>query len=180
LRPADETGFERRPWTRVDASLTAEHTRLVNEFTAVLNTDYPGVLQLFDVRSRPPACVGVYHRSHLPHFGSKAGLYDLVRTEVERRIRDRMEGAYEAGNDLATVLVVGLDAARRLGVVRLLAEEPPAARQDVMRTVITGWGDAFHPGAGKLVTGLRLAALDALAEGDDPGQVRDALVRLLR
>jgi len=27
------------------------------------------------------------------HFGSKLGLYDVVRADVERRILDRMEGA---------------------------------------------------------------------------------------
>ena len=29
------------------------------------------------------------------HFGSKLGLYDVIRTDVERRVLDRMEGAVE-------------------------------------------------------------------------------------
>ena len=27
------------------------------------------------------------------HFGSKLGLYDVIRSDVERRVTDRMEGA---------------------------------------------------------------------------------------
>jgi AcrR family transcriptional regulator len=30
------------------------------------------------------------------HFGSKLGLYDLMRDDVERRLLDRMEGAIAA------------------------------------------------------------------------------------
>jgi transposase len=55
LRPADETGVELRQLTRVDAALTAEHTRLVNELTAVLKSYDPVVLDLFDDLSRPTA-----------------------------------------------------------------------------------------------------------------------------
>jgi len=55
LRPAVETWVELRQLTRVDAALTAEHTRLVNELPAVLNSYYPVVLDLFDDLSRPTA-----------------------------------------------------------------------------------------------------------------------------
>ena len=30
------------------------------------------------------------------HFGSKIGLYDVVRSEVERRVLDRMEGHWRS------------------------------------------------------------------------------------
>jgi hypothetical protein len=52
LRPADETGVELRPWTRVDAALTVEHARLVNERSAVLKSYDPVVLPLFDAPRR--------------------------------------------------------------------------------------------------------------------------------
>jgi transposase len=55
LRPTDETWIELRPWTRVDAAQTTEHTRLVNELTAVLKSSDAGVLDLFDDLSRPTA-----------------------------------------------------------------------------------------------------------------------------
>ena len=55
LRPADETWVELRQLTRVDTALTTEHTRLVNELTAVLKSYYPVVLDLFDDLSRPTA-----------------------------------------------------------------------------------------------------------------------------
>jgi hypothetical protein len=55
LRPADEAWVELRPWTRVDAALTAEHTRLVHELPATLKSSDPVVLDLFDDLSRPTA-----------------------------------------------------------------------------------------------------------------------------
>jgi len=65
------------------------------------------------------------------HFGSKLGLYGVVRDELERRVLDRMEGAAAAappGDPWAAVraaLGVGFDAAVRLGAARLLGEEDP-------------------------------------------------------
>ncbi len=55
LRPADEAWVELRPWPRVDAALTSEHTRLGHELTAVLKSADPVVLDLFDDLSRPTA-----------------------------------------------------------------------------------------------------------------------------
>lgn len=142
--------------------------------TSFGQSGYDGVALAQLARASGLTTGAIYH-----HFGSKAGLYDVVRTEVERRIRDRMEGAAEAGAGLAAVLAVGLDAARRLGVVRLLAEAAPQGRQDILRPLIIGWGEGRHPGAGKLVAGIWVAALSALNEGDEPESVRTALTHLL-
>jgi transposase len=55
LRPADEAWVELRQLTQVDAALTVEHTRLVNQLMAALKSYYPVVLTLFDDLSRPTA-----------------------------------------------------------------------------------------------------------------------------
>ena len=72
------------------------------------------------------ASAGVTIGSLYHHFGSKAGLYDLVRTDVERRVLDRMEGAAAVRDahepaGLAVVLLVGYDYLVGSGFARLLA-----------------------------------------------------------
>ena len=73
----------------------------------------------------------IYH-----HFGSKLGLYDFVRDDVEQRLLDRMEGAIAASAPLdrsAAVmgaLVVGFDFAVREGFVRILGDPPARAAPD--------------------------------------------------
>lgn len=73
---------------------------------------------------------GVTTGSLYHHFGSKAGLYRLVRTDVERRVLDRFEGAAAARPvsdtaDLARVIMVGFDYLVGEGLTRLLAEPQP-------------------------------------------------------
>jgi len=55
LAPGDDRWLEWRQLTRIDAPLTEEHTRLVNQLTAVLKREYPVVLNLFEDLSRPTA-----------------------------------------------------------------------------------------------------------------------------
>jgi AcrR family transcriptional regulator len=150
--------------------------RLLEEALAAFGRDGYAVTAVADLARRSGFTTGaIYH-----HFGSKAGLYDVVRTEVERRIRDRMQGASEAGAALSTVIAVGLDAARSLGVVGMLAEDAPVPRHDVLHPLIAEWAQSVHPGAGKLVVGIWTAALRALADGDDPDQIRAAVFHLVR
>src|SRR5918996_5150110 len=51
------------------------------------------------------------------HFGSKLGLYEFVRDDVEQRLLDRMEGAIAAAGDrpaaVQAALLVGFDFAVR-------------------------------------------------------------------
>src|SRR5262245_2502739 len=65
------------------------------------------------------------------HFGSKVGLYPLVREDVEQRVLDRMEGAAAIRPDsLGDVLLVGFDYLVRAGFARLLAEPHPERDTD--------------------------------------------------
>ena len=52
---------------------------------------YEGVAVAELARSAETTTGPLYH-----HFGSKLGLYDVIRTDVERRVLDRMEGALAA------------------------------------------------------------------------------------
>ncbi|MDA8198797.1 MAG: helix-turn-helix domain containing protein [Thermaerobacter sp.] len=129
-----------------------------------------------DLAEQAQVTVGaLYH-----HFGSKGGLYALVRTEVERRIRDRMEGAEAVPSaTLGIVLGVGLDAARRQQVVRLLSEPSPISREDVLAQWIGVRANRRQPALGPLVVGAWQAALAELARDADLAAVRSALARLV-
>src|SRR5215210_4170992 len=77
------------------------------------------------------AAAGVTTGSLYHHFGNKAGLYNLVREEAERRLLDRMEGAAaavngrSAGAALRAALLVGFDFAVAQRVARMLSETHP-------------------------------------------------------
>ena len=54
---------------------------------------YEGVAVAELARAAETTTGPLYH-----HFGSKLGLYDAIRTDVERRVLDRMEGALAAAS----------------------------------------------------------------------------------
>lgn len=79
---------------------------------------------------------GVTTGSLYHHFGSKAGLYQLIRADVEQRVVDRLEGAAAARpvrtvSDLAPVLLVGFDYLIGSGFARLLAETSPQTEEAI-------------------------------------------------
>jgi AcrR family transcriptional regulator len=123
------------------------------------------------------AKAGVTTGSLYHHFGSKLGLYLVVREEMERRITDRMAGAAAVSGDPGAPLLVAFDAAVRIGVCRLLAEPPPAPRDDPVAA-------ALRPLVPSEVTATVLtaawrAALLAVADGTPAEQARAALEFLL-
>jgi len=94
-------------------------------------------LELFGAHGYAPVGVstiashaGVTTGSLYHHFDSKEGLYHLVRSDVEQRVVDRLEGAAattEVGavSELAPVLLVGFDYLVSSGFLRLLGEPSP-------------------------------------------------------
>lgn len=74
------------------------------------------------------------------HFGSKLGLYAVVREELERRVVDRMEGAAAAFEDrraaVRAALLVGYDAALKFGAARLLSEPDPRRGEDAVAAAL--------------------------------------------
>ncbi len=131
---------------------------------------------------------GVTTGSLYHHFGSKAALYALVRTDVEQRVLDRLEGAAsvragEGGVDLAAVLIVGFDYLVRSGYARLLAETLPEqsdpAAPDRIEQLITRVAGSDGTPLGTLVAAAWRAALWHASTTPDAQGARAALEQLL-
>ena len=143
------------------------------------------------------ASAGVTIGSLYHHFGSKAGLYDLVRIDVERRVLDRMEGAAAVRDahepaGLAIVLLVGYDYLVGSGFARLLAEPRPdevggadafGVPSDPIAVFLADAADAGDAPIGSLLLAAwRQALAEASARlqaGGDAASVRRALAAVL-
>jgi len=136
---------------------------------------------------------GVTTGSLYHHFGSKLGLYEVVRTDVEQRVLDRIEGAASLRTvrtlaDLSPVLLVGFDYVVNSGFARLLGEPFPGpldvdrpsdgierliarllATENVPleQLVAAAWRVAlWHASNGAQSVGAARAALELLLAGD--------------
>jgi AcrR family transcriptional regulator len=119
------------------------------------------------------------------HFGSKLGLYDFVRHDVEQRLLDRMEGAIAAsapGSDGSAVvmaaLLIGFDFAVREGFLRILGDPPAGAEHDRLAEMLSANTAPASPVLGRVLAAAWRSALVAVAEGADPHDARTALVSL--
>ncbi|MCA0379268.1 MAG: TetR/AcrR family transcriptional regulator [Actinobacteria bacterium] len=115
------------------------------------------------------------------HFGSKLGLYEFVRADVERRLLDRMEGAVAAsGADHATAvraaLLVGFDFAVSERFLRILGAPPAGADGDRLADVLSS--ATYSPVLGRVLAAAWRAALAAIAEGIDAQEARAAIEAL--
>jgi len=121
----------------------------------------------------------IYH-----HFGSKIGLYSFVRDDVEQRLIDRMEGALAAkspgdsADGVAAALLVGFDFAVRDGFVVLLASASPEPGRDRLADLLGSWMTPASPVLGRILAAAWRAALEAVGDGADPAEARDALLAL--
>ncbi len=121
---------------------------------------------------------GVTTGSLYHHFGGKPGLYAMVRTDVERRLLDRLEGAAAAAPaDLARALLVGFDYLVDGGFARMLSEARPGGDPDPVEEFLARElaGDGV-PVARVLAASWR-AALGLVEE--HPGTAREALARVV-
>ena len=113
------------------------------------------------------------------HFGSKLGLYDVIRTDVERRVIDRMEGALAAARGpgaVSAALVIAFDYAERAGFLRLLGEPHPRRAGDPVASLLDAHLEAAPLGA--MLAAAWRAALAACADGAEPAAARLALKAL--
>src|SRR5688500_10748192 len=103
------------------------------------------------------------------HFGSKLGLYHVVREEMERRVVDRIAGAVAAAPGgrarVAAALLVAFDAAVHFGVCRILAEPTPADRPDPIAAALRPLAPT-PPAAAVLAAAWRAALLVATSDPD--------------
>ena len=122
------------PGTNKDALLKAA----LEEFS---NKGYEGA-NITELASKANMTTGaVYH-----HFGSKANLYEVIRSEMEQRILDRMEGAVSLFEEdtlraLEAALITGLDFAVKQQICRLVSEIPPYHKQDKIKLYLA----SVHP-----------------------------------
>jgi AcrR family transcriptional regulator len=121
----------------------------------------------------------IYH-----HFGSKLGLYAVVRGDVERRLLDRMEGAVAASdasnrsNAVMAALLVGFDFAVSEGFLHLMGTPPASGDRDRLAELLQASSAAASPVVGRVLAAAWRAAVVAVAEGTDPQLARSALQAL--
>jgi AcrR family transcriptional regulator len=140
--------------------------------------------------SRIAKQAGVTTGSLYHHFGSKGGLYRIVRSDVEQRVVDRLEGAasmrtMQTVPELAPVLLVGFDYLVGNGFSRLLAEPAPdqadgPSSPDVIERLIVRLVPTSAPLLAALVAAAWREALWHASSGpDSQHDARAALERLL-
>lgn len=127
---------------------------------------------------------GVTTGSLYHHFESKHGLFVAIRRELERRIRDRMEGAAAAmgGNRQGAVaaLLIGFDAAVKLKALRILSEHPMGLDE---RTLLMKLEEITSPApstVAAILLGAWRAALAEASTGQSPEKVRTSLEWVLQ
>jgi AcrR family transcriptional regulator len=126
---------------------------------------------------------GVTTGSLYHHFGSKFGLYLVVRDEMEWRIVERMQGAAAASpgpGAARAALLVAFDAAVRFGVCRILAEPVPVGRDDPVEATLRSLMPPRLDAAGAILAAAWRAALLAVAQGTTNATARASLDHLLR
>lgn len=131
-----------------------------------------------DISARAGVTTGaLYH-----HFGSKLGLYQVIREEMERRMTERMEGAAAAmggGRDgVIAALTVSFDAAVRFGASRILAEDPPIGTADPIQATVLSLLPEHPVAADCLVSAWRTALMD-VADGISAESARSGLLWVL-
>jgi AcrR family transcriptional regulator len=123
---------------------------------------------------------GVTTGSLYHHFGSKEGLYVVIREEMERRMTERMEGAAaamgSAGREaVAASILVAFDAAVRFDVARILSEPPLDPESDAISQAIVPLLPPEGDGAAPALAGAWRGALGAVAGGLSAGSAKDGL-----
>lgn len=118
------------------------------------------------------------------HFGSKLGLYLVVREDMEKRIVERMAGAAAAAGDrghpaVRAALLVAFDAAVRFTVCRILGEQPPVERDDPVASALRPLLTRHKAPAADILAAAWRAALLAVASGTSSSAARASLAYVL-
>jgi AcrR family transcriptional regulator len=142
-------------------------------------TGYEAV-NVVELASKASVTTGaLYH-----HFGSKLGLYLIVREDMEKRIVERMEGAAAAAGNrghaaIRAALLVAFDAAVRFTVCRILGEPPPVERDDPIATALRPLLTKHKAPAADILAATWRAALLTVATGTSSTAARASLTYIL-
>jgi AcrR family transcriptional regulator len=114
------------------------------------------------------------------HFGSKLGLYTMIRGDLEKRITDRMEGAAASIGEhgrpaVRAALLVAFDAAVRFDACRLLGEPTPTDRPDPIQSALRSFLPEHLASAATVLAAAWRAALLSVADGVTSAAARTAL-----
>jgi len=168
-----------RAWLPVPGTTTG---RLVEAALELFGVQGYAAVPVTAIAARAGVTTGpLYH-----HFKDKAGLYTVVRTDVEQRVLDRIEAAaslrpVHSTGDLTPVLLTGYDYLVTARLTRLLAEDPPTntGTPDVVEQTIDQILHATPP-LGFLVAAAWRAALWRAGNGPDAAlQARNSFAHLL-
>jgi AcrR family transcriptional regulator len=130
------------------------------------------------------AAAGVTTGALYHHFGSKLGLYDVARTEIERRVLDRLHGAVAARPDdppgaaARAALLVAFDFLIEHGSGRLLSEPHPSRQEDPIENYVASVSDRRDVPIGAILVAAWRAALRAAADGVRPDHARAAFAAI--
>jgi AcrR family transcriptional regulator len=159
-----------KEWVPVPGSTKA---KLVEAALARFEEDGFEAASVVEIAAAAGATTGaLYH-----HFGSKQGLFDFVRLEMQRRVRDRLEGAHAAiGGREGVVrgLLVAFDAAVSFRAARILGEPAPTDDDPLLSTLVALLTPRT-PTTATVLLGAWRAALLAAAEGAPVDEAREAL-----
>ena len=145
-------------WIPVPGSARA---RLLTAALEVFERDGYEHAGVIDIATTAGVTTGsLYH-----HFGSKAGLFKVVRQEMERRVRDRMEGAAAVAGPgrpgVTAALLVGFDAALKFKAARILSDDPADVTETTLLTTLTELSAPAPTAAAAIALGALQAALAA-------------------
>lgn len=107
----------------------------------------------------------IYH-----HFGSKSKLYNIIRTEMEQRIIDRMEGAASLFDDpnekMKAALLTGLDFSVKQNICTLMSEEISDVRLEKIESFLADVNDKGIPGLDILLLSSWRTILGTISKGE--------------
>ena len=145
--------------------------RLVRSALELFSANGYDAVSVQDIAERAGVTTGsLYH-----HFGGKPELYSLVRTDVERRVADRLEAVLEADGSFDAALLAGFDWLVRVGYAGLIGTEGSSGGEiDRVVTDAVGRHRAFVT-----LAAWRAALVGAAREPDVTAELRAVLAALL-
>lgn len=164
-------------WIPVPGSAKA---RLIDAALHTFEQEGYAAAAVHDLAAKAGVTTGaLYH-----HFGSKLGLYTIVRADLERRITDRMVGAADGIGEpgrpaVRAALLVGFDAAVRFNACRILGEPHPQDQPDPVREALAELLPRRSESAADVLAAAWRAALLTVAEGATAEAGRAALGSVL-
>jgi AcrR family transcriptional regulator len=128
--------------------------------------------------------VGVTTGTLYHHFGSKVGLYNTIREELERRVMDRMHGAASVFSTQPTkaitaAVLIGFDTAVQMNACVILSEPPRSVDADLILDLLQELCQTEAPNLGSVLLAAWRAALKLVASGLDVMEARRTLEWLL-